>query len=462
VKDYYSLLKVNPDANPLEIDTAYRRLMQRYHPNARTSTHALDRMRELNEAWRVLSDATQRAAYDRALANGTEYNPPAPPPTLRNIPQANLTDFGARRSSGGTCFVFTAVAVVLFIALGILAWGLNEQLNLYGWFENVVGEVNTLLPTQVAIALEPTEEPPTPTPDPRCRDGCETPPAGCVVKGDVEADGSRYFYLPNDAGYGRVAVDIARGDRWFCALNDAQSAGWARKAPTETPTMPPPPDAMTTAVSRRVMLVCGENVALHEGPGDGYSVAQTAPNGTRLSVTGVSGEWSVATLQDRVVYVRTALLCAPTRAPAPPTSNAPPAVEAATAPAPAFTAVANSATSAFKYPAPQIVTPSDGSRYWCSRELVLEWSLPTGALGANEFFLVESKPAERERWDALADWTQTTTVTLFPSKGDGECDAMWWENTGVYQWRISVVTGNKELPTYLSPFSELYHINYGQ
>jgi hypothetical protein len=420
-------------------------------------------MRELNEAWRVLSDPNQRAAYDRALANGTIYQPPSPPPTLRNVPQGNLTDFGARRSSGGTCLVAVAVGIVLIFALGILMWGLYEQLKFDVLLQNAVGEVNALLPTHVAIAREPTDEPATPTPDPRCRDGCETPPAGCVVKGDVEENGTRYFYLPNDAGYGDVVVDIPNGDRWFCALNDAQGAGWARKAPTETPTLPPPPEALTTGTARRVFLVCSDNVTLHEGPGDGYPATQTVPNGTRLSVTGVNGEWSVVTLQDSVAYVRTAVLCAPTRAPAAPTSNAPPVANAVTeTPAAVAQGAASSAASPFKYAAPQIVMPSNGSKYWCSRELILEWSLPSGALGPDEYFLVESKAVERERWDALADWTQATTVTLFPNKGGGECDAVWWSNTGVYEWRISVVTGNKTTPTYLSPFSEQFQINYVQ
>src|SRR5436305_4593097 len=85
VKDYYSVLSVNPGSTPAQIDAAYRRLMQRYHPNARSSPQAMERMREVNQAWRILSDATQRAAYDRARAGETTYEPPTPAPTLRAI-----------------------------------------------------------------------------------------------------------------------------------------------------------------------------------------------------------------------------------------------------------------------------------------------------------------------------------------------------------------------------------------
>ena len=84
-------------------------------------------------------------------------------------------------------------------------------------------------------------------------------------------------------------------------------------------------------------------------------------------------------------------------------------------------------------------------------------------LAPNEFFLVESKPVEHSRWVALWDWTQDDkSDTATPSRAEGECDAVWWGNTGVYEWRVSIVTGNKEMPTYLSPFSEPFHINYTQ
>jgi hypothetical protein len=468
MKDYYTLLNVKPTASPAQIDAAYRRLMHRHHPNARSSHQALDRMRELNEAWRVLSDSSQRAAYDRARTNGIIYEPPTPPPTLRAIPQANLADFGARRATGGTCFVGIAVAAVLIFAFGILTWGLNEQLNFGAMFERAAGEINALLPARSANETRVAEESATPTPDPRCRDGCETPPAGCVVKGAVEPDGTRFFYLPNDEGYARVNVDIAKGDRWFCALTDAQAAGWARKAPTETPTFPPPPEAFTTSVARRAFVVCGENVALHQGPGDDFPVAQTKENGARLFVTGVNGEWSVINQANGTLYVRTNLLCAPTRASSQPT----PAVTDSVPPTPvpsdtvpptqAAQTIASSAAIAFKYPAPQLIVPTNGARYWCNRELILQWDVNGVPLGADEFFLIESKLVEHERWDALSDWTKETTVMLSPNRGEGSCDSVWWSNTGVYEWRVSIVRGSKEMPTYLSPFSEKFRINYGQ
>lgn len=458
MKDYYSLLGVKPDATVAQIDAAYRRLVQRYHPNARSSPQALERLRELNEAWRVLSDATQRAAYDRSRKDGTTYQPPTPPPTLRNVPQANLGEFGARRRKGGTCLIAAAVTFALLVTFSILAWGLNEQLDFGARFERAMGEVNALLPTSQFTPTQVAEQAVTPTPDPRCRDGCETPPPGCVVKGVVDAQGKHYFYLPNDEGYARARVVLANGDRWFCALSDAQADGWVRKAPTETPTLPPPPEAFTTPVARHALNVCAENVTLFQGPGENFPMAQAIENGARVFVTGVNGEWSVVNQASNVLYVRSVYLCAPpTRVAAPVTATA----RQMESPTSAALTNASPAGATFKYSAPQLLLPTFGAKYWCVRELILQWEA-NAALAPEEFFLVESKLVEHDRWVALADWTKDTTVTLFPNRGGGVCDTVWWDNTGVYEWRVSIVRGNKDMPTYLSPFSESFRINYSK
>lgn len=455
MKDYYSLLRIKPDASPAHVDAAYRRLMQRYHPNARATPQSLDRLRDLNQAWRVLSDPVQRAAYDAARANGSKYEPPAAAPSPRAMPQSAQAEFGARRSTGGTCLVAVGVALVLVFALGVLGWGLNQQIDfgeLFKSWQREAGEVLPIIPhPDDSVALDA----PTPTPDPRCRDGCMTPPPGCVVKGDVEPGGAQFFYLPNDEGYATVRVDAARGDRWFCALNDAQSAGWIRKAPTATPTLPPPPEALTTGVARRAYVVCAENASLRQGPTDEYALVQAPALGTRLTVTGVVGDWSVVNLADGAAYIRTAVLCAPT-----PSARAQ-TVATSAGSAVAATPLAASQLAAFAYAAPQLVSPTHGSKYWCNRDLILTWS-QSAPLGPNDYFLVESKAHERERWTALADWTKDTSVTLHPNRGGGSCDAFWWGNTGVFQWRVSVVSGSKEKPTYLSPFSEPFTINYSQ
>lgn len=61
-KDYYRILQVHPDADPEVVQAAYRRLARKYHPDG-GGEHA--HMQELNEAYAVLADATQRRAYNR-------------------------------------------------------------------------------------------------------------------------------------------------------------------------------------------------------------------------------------------------------------------------------------------------------------------------------------------------------------------------------------------------------------
>jgi curved DNA-binding protein CbpA len=61
--DYYEILQISPNAQPETVHRVFRLLAQRFHPdNAETGNEA--QFRELNEAYRVISDPEQRAKYD--------------------------------------------------------------------------------------------------------------------------------------------------------------------------------------------------------------------------------------------------------------------------------------------------------------------------------------------------------------------------------------------------------------
>jgi curved DNA-binding protein len=61
--DYYLLLELPATATQSEIKRSYRRLARRYHPDLNPA--ALDRhIKLLNEAYKILSNPTTRAAYD--------------------------------------------------------------------------------------------------------------------------------------------------------------------------------------------------------------------------------------------------------------------------------------------------------------------------------------------------------------------------------------------------------------
>jgi curved DNA-binding protein CbpA len=61
--DYYELMQISPNAEPETIKRVYHMLAARYHPD-NSETADYERFVLLNEANRVLSDPSTRAAYD--------------------------------------------------------------------------------------------------------------------------------------------------------------------------------------------------------------------------------------------------------------------------------------------------------------------------------------------------------------------------------------------------------------
>ena len=64
-KDYYQILEISYTATAEEIKRAYRSLARRYHPDTSDQPNAVDRFREVQAAYEVLCDVTQRTAYDK-------------------------------------------------------------------------------------------------------------------------------------------------------------------------------------------------------------------------------------------------------------------------------------------------------------------------------------------------------------------------------------------------------------
>ena len=64
-KDYYKILGVSSECTEQEIKSAYRKLARKWHPDvAGNSDDVVNKFKEINEAYEVLSDKTKKAEYD--------------------------------------------------------------------------------------------------------------------------------------------------------------------------------------------------------------------------------------------------------------------------------------------------------------------------------------------------------------------------------------------------------------
>ncbi len=78
-QDYYKTLGVSRDATAEEIKKSFRKLARKYHPDVSHEKDAEEHMKEVNEAYTVLSDPEKRAAYDRigqGYQRGQDFQPP--------------------------------------------------------------------------------------------------------------------------------------------------------------------------------------------------------------------------------------------------------------------------------------------------------------------------------------------------------------------------------------------------
>lgn len=74
-RDYYEVLGIDKNANDDEIKRAYRKLAKKYHPDLNQGDKQAEAMfKEVNEAYKVLSNPETRARYDRFGHAGAEQN----------------------------------------------------------------------------------------------------------------------------------------------------------------------------------------------------------------------------------------------------------------------------------------------------------------------------------------------------------------------------------------------------
>lgn len=77
MKKYYEILEVSPKASNEVIERAYRALIKKYHPDlyeGEEKIYAEKKVRDINEAYKILSDNFLREQYNSELQKELEYD----------------------------------------------------------------------------------------------------------------------------------------------------------------------------------------------------------------------------------------------------------------------------------------------------------------------------------------------------------------------------------------------------
>ena len=61
-----------------------------------------------------------------------------------------------------------------------------------------------------------------------CPKGCEVPPPGCTIKGNISTGGNKIYHLETQQSFRGIRIQVAKGERWFCTEAEAINNGFRK------------------------------------------------------------------------------------------------------------------------------------------------------------------------------------------------------------------------------------------
>lgn len=158
-QDYYKTLGVERTATDAQIKSAYRKLARKYHPDVNKDPSAVEKFKEINEAYEVLSDKEKRSRYDSLGANWQSGSDFTPPPGFEGF---NFNNGGAYTQSfsdmGGFSDFFSSIFGDLMGGKGGKSRAQSFNFNDLGGFSNQGASQRRTRNAQPAKNLDITRE----------------------------------------------------------------------------------------------------------------------------------------------------------------------------------------------------------------------------------------------------------------------------------------------------------------